>query len=683
MHLKEVNLKPLFLKAVIPCAIILIILFTYSDVWKHQFLNYDDTVYVTENNHVQNGLTIEGIRWAFGFVGASSWHPMTWISHMMDCQLFGLAPGAHHMVNVTIHILNALFLFLIIFRITGARYKAAVVALLFAVHPLNVESVAWVAERKNVLCTLFFMIALYTYVHYAERKKIWMYCLVLFAYMLGLMSKPSIITFPFLLLILDYWPLRRWGREDACHSVDAVGTTPFRRFLVRFLAFRKSEAAFLIFEKVPFIILSLISFYLSIISLSKFHVVINYDLIPVDLRIHNLFVSIMKYLGNMVWPFELSIYYPFPKSIPVVHFLLALSFVLLITVMTTMWRKSRPWLFTGWFWFLIALVPVGGLIQAGLWPEMADRYMYIPMIGLFLMLVWECDARIRGGCSKTLKVILCCALLVYFISLTKVQNLYFSNSYALFTRAVAVTNNNFLAYNNIGSALLSLNRVDEAMIYFGKAIAINPKYDLALNNYGDCLAMKGDYINAGSYFSRAIAINPKNTLDAYVILSWTQAQRGYPDEAKKLLAKAMELDPDNGEAKVHNLLGVILSTQGNKEKEAAIRHFQIAVKKKPNFVEARMNLSLAYDNAGLYDLAIAEYESLSKMAQADKGIINYRIAGVFARQNKLEECKSYLEISLKHGFNVFEHLKSDERFKTFRETTIYTQFLVNQKVNRH
>jgi len=667
MHLKEFGLKTIFLKAIIPCAIILITLFAYSDVQHHQFLNFDDYLCVTENGYVQNGLNLEGIRWAFGFTGVAYW-PLTWISHMLDCQLFGLVPGPHHMVNVAIHILNALFLFLIIFRMTGAQYKAAAIALLFALHPLNVESVAWVAERKNVLSTLFFMIALYAYVHYAEKKKIWMYCLVLFAYTSGLMSKPSIITFPFLLLIVDYWPLGRFGKGDVCYSVDAVGTTPCRRFLIRSL----------VFEKIPLIILSLISFGLSILSMSKFDIVIKPDSVPVGLRISNLFVSIVKYLRDMAWPFELSIYYPFPKSIPAANFLLALSFVVLITFMTFILRKNRPWLFTGWFWFLIALAPAGGLIQDGLWPEMANRYMYIPMTGLFLMLVWECDARIRGGYSKILKAILCCALLVYFISLTKVQNLYFSNSYALFTRAVAVTKDNFVAYNNIGDALVRLNRTDEAMIYFVKAIALNPKFEAALTNYGLCLAKKGDYINADTYFVRAIAINPKYTL-AYVHLGWSQYKRGYLDEAKRLLGKVLELEPNDRNA--HNNLGVILVGQGKTEE--AIRHFQSAVDKRPYYLEGRVNLSFAYEKAGLYDRAIAEYEALSKMAEADKGITNYRIAGVFAQQNKLEKCKSYLEISLKHGFNVFEHLKSDERFKTFKETAIYTQFLANQEVKRH
>jgi tetratricopeptide (TPR) repeat protein len=344
--------------------------------------------------------------------------------------------------------------------------------------------------------------------------------------------------------------------------------------------------------------------------------------------------------------------------------------------MTFLWRKSRPWLFTGWFWFLITLAPASGIIQAGLWPEMGNRYMYIPMIGLFLMLVWEFDTRIRGRYSKTLKVIFCCALLVYFISLTKIQNLYFSNSYALFTRAVAVTDNNYIAYNSIGSALLALNRVDEAMEFYLKAIKINPKYDMALNNYGVCLSRKGDYIHANSYFTRAIAINPRYK-NAYTNFGWNQQQRGYPDEAVKLLEKALELDPDDGNA--YNALGAILIAQGKTEE--AIRYFQIAVEKKRNYVEARMNLSLAYEKAGRYDRAIAEYEALSKIAKADKGLTNYQIAGVFAQQNKLEECKSYLEISLKHGFNVFVQLKSDGRFKTFRGSDIYSQFLASWKIS--
>jgi hypothetical protein len=496
MNFNKLNLKAFLFKAILPCAILLIILFAYSDVWHHQFLVLDDTNYVFENGHVQEGLNLRAIRWAFGFTGISYWHPLTWISHMLDIQLFGPAPGAHHMVNLAMHILSAIFLFLILFRMTGARYKSALVALLFAIHPVNVESVAWIAERKTVLSMFFLMTAIYSYVCYAEKKELRFYMFSLLLYCLGLMSKPSILTLPFLLLVLDYWPIGRFGRGNDNKLVNAVETTSSMHSYARFITLLKADVVFLILEKVPFVILSLISTYMSMISMSKHDMVINVSLIPIDLRIYNYFVSIVKYLVNIAWPISLSIFYPFPKSIPTAHFLLALTFVILITIVTFLWRKNRPWFLVGWLWFLIALMPAGGLIQAGLWPEMANRFMYIPMIGLFLMLVWECDVRIRGHYSNIVKVVLCCAVLVYFVSLTRIQNIYFSNSYALFARAAAVTEDNYFAYTCIGDALLSLNRVEEAMKYYLKAVTISPRYDRAINNYGACLSRTGDYTSA-------------------------------------------------------------------------------------------------------------------------------------------------------------------------------------------
>jgi|WetSurMetagenome_2_1015567.scaffolds.fasta_scaffold22145_3 protein O-mannosyl-transferase len=678
MHLQDFNLKSFSVKAVVPLAIILVTLFTYGDVRHHEFLNFDDNEYVIENSHVQQGVTLDAVRWAFGFTGVAWWHPLTWISHMVDCRLFGVTSGAHHMVNLALHILNALFLFLILFRMTGARYKSALVALLFAVHPLNVESVAWVTERKTVLSAFFFMTALYAYIHYAEKKKIWMYLLVLFLFAFGLLSKPAILPFPFILLILDYWPLRRFEREGDYKFTPATEVIAGKRSVAWLLPFRKSGAIFLFLEKIPFVLLSLLCTYLSMLSVSKFNIVVTRDLVSLDLRVCNLFVSIMKYLGLLAWPFELSIFYPFPKSIPASHFFVALSSVVLITIMAFVWRKNRPWFAVGWLWFLAVLVPAGGLIQAGLWPEMANRFMYLPMIGLFLILAWEGDTRIRGRYSNASKVVLCCALLIYFVSLTKVQNLYFSNSYALFTRSVVVTGGNVIAYNGIGAALESLNRVDEAMAYFEKALAINPKYEKALNNYGVCLSKKGDYLAAASYYSQAIAAKPEWPV-AYLNLALNQHKRGFPDEAINLVEKALALDPSNGNAL--NTLGSFLLGQGKKEE--AIRHFRSAVENKPNLLQARLNLSQAYEKTGRYDEALTQYEALLQMKPAEKGVTYYRMAGVKSQQKRFDECKNYLESSLKHGFDVFGHLKADELFKDFRETTIYTQLLENKNVNRH
>jgi protein O-mannosyl-transferase len=673
MHLQDFCLKSFSVKAVVPLAIILVTLFTYGDVRHHEFLNFDDNEYVIENSHVQQGVTLDAVRWAFGFTGVAWWHPLTWISHMVDCRLFGVTSGAHHMVNLVLHILNALFLFLILFRMTGARYKSALVALLFAVHPLNVESVAWVTERKTVLSAFFFMTALYAYIHYAEKKETWMYLLVLFLFAFGLLSKPAILPFPFILLILDYWPLRRFEREGDYKFTPATEAIAGKRSVARLLAFRKSGAIFLFLEKIPLVLLSLLCTYLSMLSVSKFNIVVTRDLVSLDLRVYNLFVSIMKYLGLLAWPFELSIFYPFPKSIPASLFFVALSSVVLITIMAFVWRKSRPWFVVGWFWFLAILVPASGLIQAGLWPEMANRFMYLPMIGLFLMLIWECDTWIRGRYSIALKVILCCTMLVYFVSVTKLQNTYFSNSYALFTRAIAVTRDNFIAYNAIGYALLSLNRIDEAKIYIEKALAINPNYDEAYNNYGVCLTKKGDYANAGSYFSRAIALKPNYTA-AYVNLGLSRYRMGHPEEAAKLLRKALVIAPFDGNA--HNNLGVILTEQG--QLEEAIRHCRLAVGNMPNPIPARVNLSNTYEKAGRYDEALAQYEALIHLKPFDKGVTYYRMAGVKSQQNRLDECRTYLELSVKHGFDVLTAMKEDNRFTKFRETELYTQLLENQ-----
>jgi Tfp pilus assembly protein PilF len=677
MIFRHLDIKALLRKAAIPCAMILLILFAYGDVRHHQFLNFDDDEYITENAHVQNGLNLKEIRWAFGFTGIGYWHPLSWMSHMLDCRLFGVAPAAHHIVNAAIHLLNTLLLYLILFRITGARWKAALVALLFAVHPVNVESVAWVTERKTVLSTFFLMGALYSYVRYAEKRAARYYLTSLLLFGLGLLCKPSILILPCLLLVLDYWPMRRFEKRGSKDAVDPAGTSPSESSPSGASAFRKSGAAFLFLEKIPFLLLSLISALLSVLSLSEFDMVIRQDLVPVDLRIYNLFVSILKYLRNAAWPVELSVFYPFPKSIPSAHFLLALTCVALITVLTFLWRKGRPWLAAGWLWFLVGLAPASGLIQAGLWPEMANRFMYIPMIGLFWMLVWECDARIQGRHSGILKVLLCCAMLIYLVSLTRVQNLYFSNSYALFTRAAQVTDNNFVAYSNIGGALLSLNRVDEAMKSFSTALAINPKYDMALNNYGVCLSKKGDYAEADSYYGRAIAINPGYAI-AYVNLAWNQNSRGYPDEAKKLLEKALKIDPDSRAA--HSLFGAILAGEGRTEE--AIGHFRMVAEKNPNLVEARTNLAGICEKAGLFDEAIAEYEALEKMTAVDKGAIYYRMAGVLALQNRFDECKRYLDLSRQHGFSVSEHLRADERFRAFRETTMYAPFSENREAGR-
>lgn len=672
MSERSFKLTPFSAKVVIVCTIVGLTLFAYCDIQHHQFLNFDDNVYVSANPYVKNGFSLEGIRWAFTFTDVSYWQPLAMLSHMMDCQIFGVKPRPHLLVNLSLHILNAILLFLVMLRMTGARFKAALVAVLFAVHPLNVESVSWLAERKTVLSTFFFLTAIYTYIDYTESKRKWKYAVLLCLYALGLMSKASILTLPFLLLVLDYWPLKRFGALDLPASEKAAGFAILRH---KWISFCKSDAGKIILEKAPLFTLSLLSVFVTMASVlvhQRFYV--DSQLVPIYLRIENLFVSIIRYLGYMAWPVELSIFYPFHKSIPVWQFLLALVIVVLITLGTFMLRKNRPWLIAGWLWFLIALAPASGLIQAGLWPAIANRFMYLPMIGIFMMIAWEGDQRLQGRYSRSLKVILCATMLIFFTSLTRVQNVYFSNSFALFNRCLEVVGENQLALNNLGEALASLGRTDEAISYFARSIKFDPTQADAHHNYGVSLVAKKDDLNAIPHFLKAIALNP-NHINSHIHLGLIQSRRGYNDEAIKLLEKALEIDKENLAA--HNNMGTFLSNQGKHEQ--AIPHFAFVLKKDPSNLPVRINLSQAYEEAGLYEKAITEYEALLKTTTKNKAFIYYRLAGIYSKQNKFKECEDYLETAIHNeGFDVFENIKKDKNFEYFRKTSHFDRFLAHE-----
>lgn len=664
-----------FAGALLPLAIIGLTLFVYWDVQHHQFLNFDDNIYVSDNLYVKNGFSGENIRWAFTFTDVSYWHPLPLLSHMLDSELFGLKPGPHLLVNLAMHIVNALFLFLIMAKMTGAPIKAALVALLFALHPLNVESVAWLAERKTVLSTLFFLAAIYTYIHYTRKKTKGLYALILCLFVLGLLSKPPILTLPVLLLLLDYWPLQRFARSAPLPSGDP-GASPGPA--KRVMAFCKSHNGRIVLEKAPLFLLSALSVAVTMASVMHQQMVVDQRTVPIALRVYNLFISIVQYLRNMVWPVELSIFYPFPRSIVLWDFFLALTVVVLITLAAFRMRRSRPWLIVGWFWFLIALSPASGLIQAGLWPGIANRFMYLPLIGLFVLVIWETDARLKGEYSRFLKAVLCLAMLVYFASLTRVQNNYFSNSFALFSRCLEVVGENDLALNNLGSALSALGRQDEALALFSRSIARNPTQANAYHNYGVCLVAKGDEEGARAYFEKAVALNPK-LINPLVHLGLIESNLGNIDGAREFLERALTIDANNLD--VHNNYGTILASQGRFTE--AIPHFRFVLKKDRSHVQARINLSQTYEEAGLYGEAMTEYQTLDKTLTHNKGYIYYRMARVLSQQGKFAECRDYLETALKDGFDVLTLIGSDNGFAPFRDTEIYRRFREDQNALRH
>lgn len=656
------------------CIIAGFTLFVYWDVQNHQFLNFDDDIYVLSNYYVRNGLSLENINWAFSFNGLGYWQPLTCLSLMLDCQLFGVKAGPLILENVAFHIFNAFLLFLILQRVTGARVKAALVALLFALHPVNVESVAWIAERKTVLSAFFLMTAIYAYIIYTQKKNKWLYGLVLCLYAIGLMAKPIILTFPILLLILDYWPLKRFKSLDL-HV--AIGADNCMKPMNKFLSLCKSSNGILIFEKLPFVVLSMISLFISILSLLRHEMVIHNSTVTVYMRIYNFFISIIQYLHNIAWPVDLSIFYPFPKTFILLYFLAALSTVVIITILTFITKEKRPWLLMGWLWFLVALLPTSGLIQAGLWPAIANRFMYLPMIGIFIIVVWEADERLKGRYSNFLKVIICIIMICYFAFLTRVQNLYFSNSYSLFSRSLEIVEDNALALNNIGVALSDLGKYDEAMKYLDRGIALYPTKSGYYQNYGVCLVAKGDDEKAMLYFKQAIALDPK-LYGSYLNLGLIHSRRGNVAEAVKFMEKALNVDQNNLD--LHNNFGFIWAKQGKYEE--AIAHFSFVIKRDPGNVSARLNLAQAYQDIGLYNEAMSEYEALNKIVSHNKGYIYYGIAGVYSQQNKYKECTDYLETSLKEGFNVLEILKLDNRFKKFRKTTAYKEFIENYRIKK-
>ena len=351
--------------------LVISILLCYWQVRNYEFINFDDDLYVTDNRNVQAGINRSGIKWAFSFEDKNKthWHPLSWLSHMTDIQLYGMNPGQHHLTNVIFHIFNTLLLFFVLYRMTGKVWQPAIVAALFGVHPLNVESVAWVAERKNVLSTFFFMLTLLAYALFSEKPNTFRYLLIVIFFIFGLLSKPMLVTLPFVLLLIDIWPL---GRIELLQPGN-------KRWCI---------LGRLILEKIPLFILSGLSTFLGSASLQGLGSYISLQTAPMTLRLSNALVSYVKYMGKMIWPHNLAVFYPFPKIIPIYQTLGAFILLVWVSFMFFAAFKRRPYLTIGWLWFLGTLVPVIGLIQVGLWPALADRWAYLPMIGLLIIATW-------------------------------------------------------------------------------------------------------------------------------------------------------------------------------------------------------------------------------------------------------------------------------------------------------
>jgi protein O-mannosyl-transferase len=558
----------------------------FGQTIRYQFVNFDDDLYVYNTPAIQSGLTLKGIAAAFINQHAHNWHPLTTISHMLDCQLYGLNAGGHHATNVILHTIAVLLLFWVLEQMTGATWRSALVAALFAVHPLHVESVAWVSERKDILSAVFFFLMLLAYSRYARAPSVMRYLAVVVLFAAGLMSKPMLVSAPIILLLLDYWPLRRFEQPSLIKGKTKASENDKQR--------RKIPRLYL--EKIPLFVLSAAACILTFVLQKRTAGAI--PPLPFLWRIQNAFVSYVIYVWKTLWPARLAVFYPHPNdTLALWEVIFAILSLLAITAAVIVFRKQRPYLLTGWFWYLIMLIPVIGIIQVGEQGH-ADRYTYLPYVGLFVAVVWFAIGVATVRRSKPRVAVITGAAVSIILALACVafiQTSYWRNSEALWTHALAVTSDNDVAHNNLGYLCNDRGELDQAISHFESAARIrsgkrDPHYDLASAfvqmNLGDALARKGRSDEAMVHYDEAIRLQP-NYGDAYYNRGTVLFAKGRVDEAIADWAKALEMHPNDADA--HTSLGNALLQKGSLRE--AIAQYVTALALAPEDPHSRNNLA--------------------------------------------------------------------------------------------
>lgn len=548
----------------------LLLLLPYSQVRNHQFVDFDDYYYIVENPHIKHGMTVDGLRWAFGLQNADEhyWRPLTWVSHMLDFELFGNDAGWHHLMNLSLHLLNTLLLYALLLIMTGRSNRSAIVAALFALHPINVESVAWVTERNNVLSTALGLITLLCYVLYTLRPSLLKYLVVFLSFLLCLMAKPILVTLPFLMLLLDLWPLNRFGHV----SPELPG--------------RKMMLGHIIGEKAPLIVLSFLAIWFSLQRHGGSP--ISVEQVSMQLRLSNAVVAYVQYLINLIYPLELAAYYPFPKVIPIWKILGAIFVLLSVSGAVTFWLKKVPYLFVGWFWFTGTLFPNIGLVQLGMWPALADRWAYFPAIGLFVLISWGLIDLLenKSGIFRKGLIIILVAACSVTVFLTWKQVGYWANSTRLFERMLEKTKNNDFAHNNLGLVLVKQGKLDEAERHYLKAIDIDPNVPNPYLNIGVIADKNGDLENAQKLYEKAITIDP-DYYDGHLTLGGFFLKQGNYQKSSHHYAEAIRIN--SGAASPYNGFGVVLMEIGRSED--GIKMFQQALEIDPEYKPAIKNLA--------------------------------------------------------------------------------------------
>ena len=550
------------------CLTVLIIA-VYYPVRHFGFIGFDDPTYVSENPHLRSGFTLNGCLWAFTTTYAANWHPLTWLSHILDYQWFGLAGGGHHVMNVAFHIANTLLLFTVLRQMTAAHWRSGFVAALFALHPLHVESVAWVAERKDVLSAFFWMLTIWAYVRYCAQPNRTRYLLALGLYAMGLMAKPMVVTLPFVLLLLDYWPL---GRIRSTKS--ATGE-------IRQSSFRK-----LVKEKLPFFALTAGSCVVTYLAQHRAGTVLSFVRLPLSIRTANALAAYVGYIGKAIWPRDLAVFYPLPTNLWASAVIAAGVALAGITAVVISAARSRPWLATGWFWYLGTLVPVIGLVQVGN-QAMADRYTYIPLIGLFIMLSWTLPGNLfERRVSRLVASVAVGSVIVMCVVRSRIQVSYWKDTETLFSHALDVTRDNWLAHYNLGVSLQQAGRMQEAIAHWEQAVQLRPNYAEAQNNLGKALLQDGKRAEAIKHLRQAVQVNP-TFFEALANLGDALMKSGEPQEALVYLERAARIKPDSAFAQ-HELGNALL--QVGKVREA-IPHYDEALRIAPDYIAAQNDLA--------------------------------------------------------------------------------------------
>jgi tetratricopeptide (TPR) repeat protein len=613
-------------------------LFVYLQVRHFDFVNWDDPSYLTENANVEAGLDWSNVRWALTTTHSPYWHPLTWLSHMLDVTMYGMDPGWHHVTSLILHIASTLLLFTTLTRMTRSPGSSAFVAAIFAAHPLHVESVAWLAERKDVLSTFFLFVTIWMYVRYVERPSTRRYAAVVAAYALALMAKPMVVTLPFVLLLLDVWPLARVpARHGLTHRTESPARTRNAGSKDPAYIGSKGPASIgpkgpasigwsrAIVEKLPLLVLALATSVATLIVQKQVGAVASLAALPLGARVVNALVGYLAYVWKTIWPTHLAAFYPF-RTYPTWEVALAAALIVTITIVATVYRKRWPYVFVGWLWYVVTVAPVVGLMQAGE-QAMADRFMYVPMVGLLIIVAWGGRALLaRAGLRTRAIGAIAVALVAACAVAARAQAAYWADSLTLWQHAARVTDANYVAVEKIGEALrdrgqfdeaaanyeqalrlapanspiyvaaiqnslglvrIRQGRLDEAESHLAAAVRLNPAFAEAQNNYGNALAAQGKYDDAIAHYRAALAVAPAFT-EALVGLGGSLVREGRPDDAAVQYREALRLDPQLPQA--HNGLGSAFSLQHRDDE--AMAEFTRALELKPDLPSAHLNIAI-------------------------------------------------------------------------------------------